>query len=62
VRKGSQKKFEELAAKCVSENRFAIVVGGAERQDSVWNGLEALSPAAEIVAIQDAARPARAGS
>ena len=33
------------------------MTGGAERQDSVWNGLEALSPAAEIVAIQDAARP-----
>jgi 2-C-methyl-D-erythritol 4-phosphate cytidylyltransferase len=28
-----------------------------QRQDSVWNGLEALSPSAEIVAIQDAARP-----
>jgi 2-C-methyl-D-erythritol 4-phosphate cytidylyltransferase len=37
------------------------VVGGAERQDSVWNGLEALSPAAEIVAIQDAARPCTSG-
>jgi 2-C-methyl-D-erythritol 4-phosphate cytidylyltransferase len=33
------------------------VAGGAERQDSVWNGLEALSPAAKVVAIHDAARP-----
>jgi 2-C-methyl-D-erythritol 4-phosphate cytidylyltransferase len=33
------------------------VAGGAERQDSVWNGLNAVSPATEIVAIQDAARP-----
>ena len=33
------------------------MVGGAERQDSVWNGLAALAPEAEIVAIQDAARP-----
>jgi len=32
-------------------------VGGAERQDSVWNGLEALSAKTEIVAIHDAARP-----
>jgi 2-C-methyl-D-erythritol 4-phosphate cytidylyltransferase len=32
-------------------------VGGKERQDSVWNGLEALPPGADIVAIQDAARP-----
>jgi 2-C-methyl-D-erythritol 4-phosphate cytidylyltransferase len=36
---------------------FRLVVGGKERQDSVWNGLEALPPEAEIVAIQDAARP-----
>ncbi|MCX6894601.1 MAG: 2-C-methyl-D-erythritol 4-phosphate cytidylyltransferase, partial [Verrucomicrobia bacterium] len=36
---------------------FRLVGGGAERQDSVWNGLEALSPKTEIVAIQDAARP-----
>ena len=61
VRKGSQKKFEELAAKCRFRKPFRIVVGGAERQDSVWNGLEALSPAAEIVAIQDAARPCTSG-
>ena len=33
------------------------MAGGKERQDSVWNGLEALSPGTEIVAIQDAARP-----
>src|SRR5207248_7560574 len=31
--------------------------GGKERQDSVWNGLQALAPAAEIVTIQDGARP-----
>ena len=40
-----------------SGRSFRLVVGGKERQDSVWNGLEALSPGAEIVAIQDAARP-----
>src|ERR1700719_2328480 len=34
-----------------------MLIGGAERQDSVWNGLEALSPETKIVAIQDAARP-----
>jgi len=28
-----------------------------QRQDSVWNGLAALSPQSAIVAIQDAARP-----
>jgi 2-C-methyl-D-erythritol 4-phosphate cytidylyltransferase len=33
------------------------VAGGAERQHSVSNGLSALQPGAEIVAIQDGARP-----
>jgi 2-C-methyl-D-erythritol 4-phosphate cytidylyltransferase len=61
VRKGRQKMFEELAAKFHFRKPFRIVVGGAERQDSVWNGLEALSPASEIVAIQDAARPCTSG-
>jgi len=57
VRDGMQKNFAELAAKFHLQKPFRIVVGGAERQDSVWNGLEALSPKTEIVAIQDAARP-----
>lgn len=50
----------EIAA-CVSEffpgYTFQIVIGGAERQDSVGNGLAALDPDTEIVAIHDAARP-----
>jgi len=57
VRDGMQEAFRELAAKFLFKKPFRIVVGGAERQDSVWNGLEALSPTAEIVAIHDAARP-----
>jgi 2-C-methyl-D-erythritol 4-phosphate cytidylyltransferase len=61
VRQGRQRKFAELAAKFRFQKPFRIVTGGAERQDSVWNGLEALSPAAEIVAIQDAARPCTSG-
>jgi 2-C-methyl-D-erythritol 4-phosphate cytidylyltransferase len=57
VRDGMQKQFSELAKKFHFQKPFRIVVGGAERQDSVWNGLEALSSKTEIVAIQDAARP-----
>ena len=57
VRDGMQAAFHELAVRFDFKKKFKIVVGGVERQDSVWNGLEALSPAAEIVAIQDAARP-----
>jgi 2-C-methyl-D-erythritol 4-phosphate cytidylyltransferase len=57
VRDGMQSAFAELAQQCGMKKPYRIVVGGNERQDSVWNGLEAVSAAAEIVAIQDGARP-----
>lgn len=57
VRDGMQQDFQELAAHFQFQKKFQLVVGGAERQDSVWNGLEALANRAEIVVIQDAARP-----
>lgn len=49
--------FRELAAHCRFRKPFRLVTGGAERQDSVCNGLAALAAGTEIVAIQDAARP-----
>ncbi|HEY3854747.1 MAG TPA: 2-C-methyl-D-erythritol 4-phosphate cytidylyltransferase [Verrucomicrobiae bacterium] len=57
VRDGMQNAFAELAEQFKFKKPFRFVPGGKERQDSVWNGLEALSPESEIVAIQDAARP-----
>ncbi len=57
VRDGMQSAFAELAAAYDLRKPHRIVVGGAERQDSVANGLAALSPQVEIVAIQDGARP-----
>ena len=36
---------------------ITVIHGGAERQDSVRNGLAALEPQCEIVVIHDAARP-----
>lgn len=57
VRDGLQPAFQEIAAKYGFNKPYRFVAGGKERQDSVWNGLEALSREAEIVAIQDAARP-----
>jgi 2-C-methyl-D-erythritol 4-phosphate cytidylyltransferase len=57
VREGMQSAFEELARQFRFTKKYSLVAGGAERQDSVWNGLEALSQGAEVVAIQDAARP-----
>jgi len=57
VRDGMQGDFTELAERYVFRKRFRMVPGGKERQDSVWNGLEAVTSGAEIVVIQDAARP-----
>ncbi|WP_400164690.1 2-C-methyl-D-erythritol 4-phosphate cytidylyltransferase [Brevibacillus sp. TJ4] len=37
--------------------RLTVVVGGAERQDSVRHGLQALSPDCSYVLVHDAARP-----
>jgi len=57
VRDGMQDALVELAFRYRFKKPYRIVAGGTERQDSVWNGLQALSNSAEIVAIQDAARP-----
>lgn len=47
-----------LARRIKSKKIFCIVEGGKERFDSVRNGIAALPPSAEIVAIHDGARPA----
>lgn len=57
VRDGMQGAFDELAARYGFRKPFRLVSGGKERQDSVWNGLQAVAPDTETVAIQDAARP-----
>jgi 2-C-methyl-D-erythritol 4-phosphate cytidylyltransferase len=57
VREEKQPDFNALAQTCRFTKPFRLVPGGKERQDSVWNGLTALSPGAELVVIQDAARP-----
>lgn len=57
IRDEMQKTFADLSQKFAFRKPYRLLIGGQERQDSVWNGLEALSPESEIVAIQDAARP-----
>jgi len=57
VRAGTAEHFSKLAVEFSFKKPFRLVAGGAERQDSVWNGLAALNPETGIVAIQDAARP-----
>src|SRR5213594_2706583 len=49
--------FGDLVKALQLRKPYRVVVGGSRRQDSVWNGLHALSPQSEIVAIQDGARP-----
>src|SRR6476469_5934860 len=57
VREGMQSSFADLAHKYKFRKPFRFVPGGSQRQDSVWNGLEAVSPRTEIVVVQDGARP-----
>jgi len=61
VRPGMEKKFQALAKKFEYKKEFKIIAGGAARQDSVWNGLEAVPEATEIVIVHDAARPCVSG-
>lgn len=57
VRPEMRPEFDQLAARCHFRKAFLYADGGAERQHSVWNGLEQLSPAARWVLIHDGARP-----
>jgi 2-C-methyl-D-erythritol 4-phosphate cytidylyltransferase len=57
VREGMQSAFAQLAETFSFRKPFRLIGGGTERQDSVWNGLQAVSPSCEIVLIQDGARP-----
>jgi len=57
IREDSQPAFDQLAARFQPSKPYRLVPGGKERQDSVWNGLQATSPAATLVAIHDGARP-----
>jgi 2-C-methyl-D-erythritol 4-phosphate cytidylyltransferase len=57
IREGLNAAFMELAHRFQFRKPFVLVAGGEERQDSVWNGLAAVSGGTALVAIQDAARP-----
>lgn len=61
VRDGMQDEFEKLSESFGARKPFRFVAGGAERQDSVGNGLAGVSEDCEIVAIHDAARPCVSG-
>lgn len=57
IRDPLRAEFEKLGAILAVKKPVRFANGGPERQNSVWNGLEAISPQSEIVAIQDGARP-----
>ena len=57
VRDGMQDHFHEIATSLNLTKPWTLVPGGKERQDSVWNGLNALPDSSRLVAIHDGARP-----
>lgn len=57
IRDGMQTAFDKIAAQIETTKPFGFAIGGNERQNSVWSGLEALPPETVIVAIHDGARP-----
>lgn len=57
VRDGMQSAFVDLASDYRFRKPHRFVLGGKERQDSVWNGLEGVPLGTDLVAIQDGARP-----
>jgi 2-C-methyl-D-erythritol 4-phosphate cytidylyltransferase len=57
VRPGSEAEMQALIAPLGWKEAIRLVPGGAQRQDSVQNGLQAVSPDSEFVMVHDAARP-----
>ena len=57
TRSESRSLFDNLAKRISTTKPWRIVEGGAERQDSVSNGVSASDELSDVVAIQDGARP-----
>ena len=57
IRPELEDRFRAVARLYEFSKPFTFAPGGPERQDSVWNGLQALPPETELVLIHDAARP-----
>jgi 2-C-methyl-D-erythritol 4-phosphate cytidylyltransferase len=57
VRSGMELAFQDIAQGLGLLKPWRLVAGGRERQDSVWNGISAVSAGVSVVAIQDGARP-----
>ena len=57
VRPGSESEMERVLAPLERRDAIRLVPGGAQRQDSVQNGLRAVAADSEFVMVHDAARP-----
>src|ERR1700735_3527205 len=57
VRPGSQAEMEAIIEPLNGKGSIRLVDGGAQRQDSVQAGLNAVSASSEFVMVHDAARP-----
>ena len=57
VRPGSESEMEAVIAPLREQGKIRLVPGGAQRQDSVQAGLNAISASSEFALVHDAARP-----
>ena len=57
IRADMEEAFREMGEKLGMGCPYRFALGGAERQDSVWNGLQSIDVKADTVAIHDGARP-----
>ncbi len=57
IASGREADFTEVAEGFGPAKPYRFVAGGAERQDSVWNGINATDGRTTVVAIHDGARP-----
>ena len=57
IRPGSEAEMEPLIAPLREKGAIRLVPGGAQRQDSVQAGLEAVADSSDYVLVHDAARP-----
>ncbi len=57
IRPGSEAEMEAVIAPLKEQGIIRLVPGGAQRQDSVRAGLDAVSDSSEYVLVHDAARP-----
>lgn len=57
IREERRQEFAEVANLINPAKPYRFVWGGAERQDSVWNGVTATDADSSLVAIHDGARP-----